>query len=58
MKIYEYSLTTCEMGVMYAKGLDPHGDNVAYAYGDANHRLPRSQESNCDDELRSIISCV
>jgi hypothetical protein len=32
------------MGVMYAKGLDPHGDNVAYAYGDANHRLPRSQE--------------
>ena len=44
VKIYEYSLTTCEMGVMYAKGLDPHGDNVVYAYGDANHRLPRSQE--------------
>ncbi len=44
VKIYEYSLTTCEMGVMYAKGLDPHGDNVAYAFGDANHRLPRPQE--------------
>ena len=44
VKIYEYSLTTCEMGVMYAKGLDPHGDNVVYAHGDANHRLPRSQE--------------
>ena len=44
VKIYEYALTTCEMGVMYAKGLDPHGDNVVYAHGDANHRIPRSQE--------------
>ena len=31
------------MGLIYSKGLDPHGVNVLYAYADANHRVPRPQ---------------
>ena len=41
MKVLEYGLHTCEIGLMYSTGLDPHGQNIVYAYGDANHRLPR-----------------
>ncbi len=29
--------------MIYSKGLDPHGDNVIYAYGDASLRIPRPQ---------------
>jgi hypothetical protein len=43
VKLFEYALTTKEIGIMYSKGLDPHGDNIIYAYGDASLRLPRPQ---------------
>jgi hypothetical protein len=43
IKLFEYALTTKDIGVIYSKGLDPHGDNVIYAYGDASLRLPRPQ---------------
>jgi hypothetical protein len=43
VKLFEYALTTKEIGLMYSKGLDPHGDNIIYAYGDASLRLPRPQ---------------
>ena len=46
LKIFEYALTTCEMGLIYSSGLDPHGVNVIYGYADANHRVPRSQGSH------------
>jgi len=42
LKVLEYGLTTCEIGVVYSKGLDPHGDNTLYAYADASLRVPRS----------------
>ena len=47
IKIFEYALTTCEIGLIFSNGLDPHGVNVLYAFADANHRLPRSQ--SCHD---------
>jgi hypothetical protein len=43
VKLFEYCLTTKEMGLMYSNGLDPHGKNILYSYGDANLRLPRPQ---------------
>jgi hypothetical protein len=43
IKLFEYALTTAEIGVMFSKGLDPHGLNILYAYGDANLRIPRPQ---------------
>ena len=43
VKVFEYALTTCEMGLIYSNGLDPHGINVLYAFADANHRVPRPQ---------------
>ena len=42
LKVFEYGVTTCEIGVIYSKGLDPHGDNTLYAYADASLSLPRS----------------
>ena len=35
-------MATCDLGVIYSKGLDPHGENVLYAYADASLRVPRS----------------
>jgi hypothetical protein len=43
IKLFEYALSTADIGVIYSKGLDPHGLNVLYAYGDANLRIPRPQ---------------
>jgi hypothetical protein len=40
-KVFEYGVWTCELGVMYSKGLDPHGDNVLYGYADASLKAPR-----------------
>ena len=40
-KIFEYGLHTCEIGLIYSKGIDPHGDNVLYAFADASLKLPR-----------------
>ena len=43
IKVFEYGYHTREIGLMYSKGLDPHGENVLYGYADANHRVPRPQ---------------
>ena len=40
--ILEYGYYTRHLGVIYSDGLDPHGRNVCYAYGDAGLQLPRS----------------
>ncbi len=44
VKLFEYCRTTKEMGLMYSNGLDPHGTNILYSFGDANLR-PISQTS-------------
>ena len=41
LKVFEYGVWTCEIGVIYSKGLDPHGENVLYAYADASLKVPR-----------------
>jgi hypothetical protein len=41
LKVFEYGVFTCELGVMYSKGLDPHGDNTLYAFADASLKVPR-----------------
>ena len=43
LKAFEYGLTTKDVGIIYSKGLDPHGENVLYAYADSSHSVPRSQ---------------
>ena len=43
IKLFEYALTTAEIGVMFSKGLDPHGLNILYAYGEA--KPPHSSTS-------------
>lgn len=43
VKMCEYALTTKDIGLMFSKGLDPHGINELYAYEDENFRLPRAQ---------------
>jgi hypothetical protein len=40
-RVFEYGVWTCELGVMYSKGLDPHGDNTLYAFADASLKVPR-----------------
>jgi hypothetical protein len=42
LKVFEYAYTTREMGIIYSKGLDEHGDNCVYLYADSGHSLPRS----------------
>jgi hypothetical protein len=42
LKVFEYGYTTREMGIIYSKGLDPHGDNTLYCFADSGHSLPRS----------------
>ena len=42
LRVLEYGVTTKDIGVIYSKGLDPHGDNTLYAYTDASLRIPRS----------------
>jgi hypothetical protein len=41
LKVFEYGVWTCELGVMYSKGIDPHGDNTLYAFADASLKVPR-----------------
>ena len=43
VKLFEYAHTTRDIGLMFSKGLDPHGMNTLYAYADASHRVPRPQ---------------
>jgi hypothetical protein len=40
-KVFEYGVWTRELGVIYSKGLDPHGDNILYGYADASLKVPR-----------------
>ena len=42
MKVFEYGFTTREIGIIYSRGLDSHGDNTLYCYADSGHSLPRS----------------
>ena len=42
LKVFEYGVHTCELGLMYSKGLDPRGENTLYAYADASLKVPRS----------------
>ena len=46
-KVFEYGHYTRELGLMYSRGLDPHGINTLYAYSDASHQPPRSQGCTC-----------
>jgi hypothetical protein len=45
LKVFEYGYTTREIGLIYSKGLDKHGDNVLYCFADSAHSLPRSYGS-------------
>jgi hypothetical protein len=40
-KVFEYGAYTSEIGLIYSKGIDPHGENVLYAYADASLKVPR-----------------
>ena len=42
LKVFEYGVHTCEIVLMYSKGLDPRGENTLYAYADASLGVPRS----------------
>jgi hypothetical protein len=42
LKVFEYGYTTRQMGLIYSRGLDSHGDNTLYCYADSGHSLPRS----------------
>ena len=42
LKVFEYGVHTCEIGLMYSKGLDPRGENTLYAHADASLGVPRS----------------
>jgi hypothetical protein len=42
LKVFEHGVTTCEIGVIYSKGLNPHGDNALHARAGASLSLPRS----------------
>ena len=41
LKAFEYGFHTRELGLIYSKGLDPHGENTLYAYADASLKIPR-----------------
>jgi hypothetical protein len=41
LRVFEYAYCTCEIGLMYSKGLDPHGDNVLWGSADASLEVPR-----------------
>ena len=56
-KGFEYGYTTREMGLIYSKGLDPHGENIIYAYADSSHGLPRSQGCRIAMMNGASISC-
>jgi hypothetical protein len=42
LKVFECGVTTRDIGVIYSKGLNPHGDNTLCACADASLSLPRS----------------
>jgi hypothetical protein len=42
-RMFEYALTTKDVGLIFSKGLDPYGENIIYAFVDAGLRLTRPQ---------------
>ena len=56
-KGFEYGYTTREMGLIFSKGLDPHGENIVYAYADSSHGLPRSQGCRIVMMNGACLSC-
>ena len=67
MKAFEYGYCTRDIGLIYSKGLDPHGVNTLYAYADSAHSLPRSQGCEivmmngaaiCVDSRRHAVTCT
>ena len=41
LRVFEYAHTTCEIGLIFSKGLDPHGDNTLWASADSSLEVPR-----------------
>ena len=56
LKVFEYAFTTKEMGIVYSKGLDPHGDNTLYLYADSAHDIPRSYGCTCAMMNGGVVS--
>ena len=40
--VLKYGITSRHMGLIYSRGLDPHGLNEIYGYADSNFQAPRS----------------
>ena len=40
--VLKYGITSRHMGLIYSRGLDPHGLNEVYGYADSNFQAPRS----------------
>jgi hypothetical protein len=56
LKVFEYAFTTRQMGIVYSKGLDPHGDNTLYLYADSAHDIPRSYGCTCAMMNGGVVS--
>jgi hypothetical protein len=56
LKVFEYAYTTRDMGIIYSKGLDLHGDNSLYLYADSAHGLPRSYGCTCAMMNGAVLS--
>jgi hypothetical protein len=41
LKVFEYGMFTCDIGLIYSSVLDPHGKNTLYGYADASLKVPR-----------------
>ena len=57
MKAFEYGHTTRETGVIFSRGLDPHGLNVISCHADSAHSVPRSQGCHLVIMNGGAISC-
>ena len=42
VEVLKYGVTTRYMGLIFTRGLDPHGANVVYGDADSNFKAPRS----------------
>ena len=49
---------TREIGLIYSKGLSPHGTSTLYCYADSAHPLPRSQGCSIVMMNGTVISCT
>jgi hypothetical protein len=56
LKVFEYAFTTRQMGIIYSRGLDLHGDNALYLYADSAHDIPRSYGCTCAMMNGGVIS--